>query len=141
MHEQQMRSNRSNLEQGVLCSSTGWELVGQCPFDRGAALPGGSIPWSYLFFHVVRLTLQLLYHPVELSNLTLVVPQVITELAPAAVEFLQLLHRKRMMSVHPNRPFPGPPTFLSGWKSLEMHQCAQGTTQTWPQPGQGENLR
>lgn len=113
------------------------------PFDRGAALPGGSIPWSYLFLHIVRLALQLLYHPVELGNLTLVVPQIITELAPAAVEFLQLLHRNRMMSMHPNRPFPGPPTSLGRWKSLELHQgwCLQGTTQTWPEPGQGESLR
>lgn len=91
------------------------------PFDGGAELPGASIPWSYLFLHVVRLTLQLLDHPVELGDLALVVPQVITELAPAAVELLQLLHRKRMMSVHPNRPFPGPPTFPGRWKSLELH--------------------
>lgn len=110
------------------------------PFDRGAELPGASIPWSYLFLHVVRLTLQLLDHPVELGDLALVVPQVITELAPAAVELLQLLHRKRMMSVHPNRLFPGPPTFPGRWKSLEL-PCPWGTTQTWPQRGQGDILR
>lgn len=93
------------------------------PFDRGAELPGASIPWSYLFLHVVRLTLQLLDHPVELGDLALVVPQVITELAPAAVELLQLLHRKRMMSVHPNRPFPGP---LPSQEDGNLWSCTEG---------------
>lgn len=64
-------------------------------------------PWSYLFLHVIRLALQLLDHPVQLGYLTLVVPQVIAELAPAAVELLQLLRRKRMTLMHPNHPFQG----------------------------------
>lgn len=64
-------------------------------------------PLSYLFLHVIRLALQLLDHPVQLSYLTLVVPQVIAELAPAAVELLQLLRRKRMALMHLNRPFQG----------------------------------
>lgn len=62
---------------------------------------------SYLFLHVVRLALQLLDHPVQLSYLALVVPQVVTELAPAAVELLQLLHGKRMTLVCPHHPFQG----------------------------------
>lgn len=81
------------------------------------------IPWSYLFLHIVRLTLQLLDHPVEFSNLTLVVLQVITELAPAAVEFLQLLHRKGMMSMHPNPPSQAPHLH----RKLEISEAAPGS--------------
>lgn len=92
---------------GVLCTSAGWELVRTKPF---ASLPAAHVafnPPSYLFLHVIRLALQLLDHPVELGYLALVVSQVVAELAPAAVELLQLLRGKRMTLTRPNRPFQG----------------------------------
>lgn len=76
------------------------------PFACPAAHAAFS-PSSYLFLYVIRLALQLLDHPVELGYLALVVSQVIAELAPAAVELLQLLHEKRVTLMCPNRPFQG----------------------------------
>ena len=80
-------------------------------FAGGVACAASHAPFkpsSYLFFHIIRLALQLLDHPVQLSYLALVVSQVVTELAPAAVELLQLSHRKRMDDVNaPESPLPG----------------------------------
>lgn len=77
------------------------------PFASLPAAHAAFNPSSYLFLHVIRLALQLLDHPVELGYLALVVSQVVAELAPAAVELLQLLRGKRMTLTRPNRPFQG----------------------------------
>lgn len=74
-------------------------------------------PLSYLFLHVIRLALQLLDHPVQLGYLALVVSQVVTELATAAVELLQLQCRKKVTlsaRIAPSR---------EGGDALELHQC------------------
>lgn len=92
------------------------------PFDAHLASHAAFSPLSYLFLHVIRLALQLLDHPVQLSYLALVVSQVVTELATAAVELLQLLCGKTVMlstQIAPSREDGDAPELHQRWCSRE----------------------